>query len=106
MADEEARKAQYEYKANSNLVLQADLRLIDRRGRDEATGEVMTLQGKLLGTKMGDKCKFLTIFELLSQIHAFLQSYCSPQPHLKFEKSLKYGLASFLKEKMWLDNVS
>ena len=59
MADEEARKAQYEYKANSNLVLQADLRLIDRRGRDEATGEVMSLQGKLLGTKMGDKCKIL-----------------------------------------------
>ena len=79
MADEEARKAQYEYKANSNLVLQADLRLIDRRGRDEATGEVMSLQGKLLGTKMGDKCKILlTVFELLSQIHAFLQCYCSP----------------------------
>lgn len=76
MADEEARKAQYEYKANSNLVLQADLRLIDRRGRDEATGEVMSLQGKLLGTKMGDKCKFLsTVFELLSQIHAFLHTY-------------------------------
>jgi pre-mRNA-splicing helicase BRR2 len=64
MADEEARKAQYEYKANSNLVLQADLRLIDRRGRDEATGEVMSLQGKLLGTKMGDKCKILpTVFD-------------------------------------------
>ena len=66
MADEEARKAQYEYKANSNLVLQADLRLIDRRGRDEATGEVMSLQGKLLGTKMGDKCKILqTVFDNL-----------------------------------------
>ena len=78
MADEEARKAQYEYKANSNLVLQADLRLIDRRGRDEATGEVMSLQGKLLGTKMGDKCKLLsTVFELLSQIHAFLHTYLS-----------------------------
>ena len=88
MADEEARKAQYEYKANSNLVLQADLRLIDRRGRDEATGEVMSLQGKLLGTKMGDKCKFLSaVFELFSQIHAFLQSYCSSQSHLKFKKS-------------------
>ena len=57
MADDEARKLQYEYKANSNLVLQADLRLIDRRGRDEATGEVISLQGKLLGTKMGDKGK-------------------------------------------------
>ena len=55
MADDAARSLQYEYKANSNLVLQADLRLIDRRGRDEATGEVISLQGKLLGTKMGDK---------------------------------------------------
>ena len=96
MADEEARKAQYEYKANSNLVLQADLRLIDRRGRDEATGEVMSLQGKLLGTKMGDKCKLLsTVFELLSQIHAFLQSSCSSQSRLKFKKNLKDGLAAF-----------
>ena len=96
MADEEARKAQYEYKANSNLVLQADLRLIDRRGRDEATGEVMSLQGKLLGTKMGDKCKFLsTVFELLSQIHAILQNYCSSQSRLKFKKNLKDGLAAF-----------
>ena len=103
MADEEARKAQYEYKANSNLVLQADLRLIDRRGRDEATGEVMSLQGKLLGTKMGDKCKILTISELLNRIHAFFQSYCSPQHRLKFEKSLEYGLAPFLKEKMCLE---
>ena len=94
MADEEARKAQYEYKANSNLVLQADLRLIDRRGRDEATGEVMSLQGKLLGTKMGDKCKFLsTVFELLSQIHAFftkllLITIPSVESRLKFKKSI------------------
>lgn len=57
MADDAARSLQYEYKANSNLVLQADLRLIDRRGRDEATGEVMSLTGKLIGTKMGDKGK-------------------------------------------------
>ena len=55
MADEAARGLQYEYKANSNLVLQADLRLIDRRGRDEATGEVVSLSGKLLGSRMGDK---------------------------------------------------
>ena len=94
MADEEARKAQYEYKANSNLVLQADLRLIDRRGRDEATGEVMSLQGKLLGTKMGDKCKFLsTVCELLNQIHAFftkllLITIPSVESRLKFKKSI------------------
>lgn len=40
---------------NSNLVLQADLSLIERRGRDEATGEVLSLQGHLGGMKMGDK---------------------------------------------------
>ena len=58
MADEAARGLQYEYKANSNLVLQADTRLIERRGRDEATGEVCSLSGKLLGTRMGDKGKY------------------------------------------------
>ena len=55
MADAAARSMQYEYKANSNLVLQADLSLIERRGRDEATGEVLSLQGHLSGMKMGDK---------------------------------------------------
>ena len=55
MADETARKLQYEYKANSNLVLQADTRLIERRSKDEATGEVMSLTNKLLGTRMGDR---------------------------------------------------
>lgn len=33
MADAAARQLQYEYKANSNLVLQADVRLIERRDR-------------------------------------------------------------------------
>lgn len=55
MADAAARQLQYEYKANSNLVLQADVRLIERRSRDEATGEVMSLVGKLDGTRMGDR---------------------------------------------------
>ena len=57
MADAAARQLQYEYKANSNLVLQADVRLIDKRGRDEATGEVISLVGKLEGTKMGDRAQ-------------------------------------------------
>ncbi|XP_065353810.1 U5 small nuclear ribonucleoprotein 200 kDa helicase [Cloeon dipterum] len=55
MADAAARQQQYEYKANSNLVLQADTRLIERRSRDEATGEVVSLVGKLDGTRMGDR---------------------------------------------------
>ncbi|XP_054164003.1 U5 small nuclear ribonucleoprotein 200 kDa helicase-like [Oppia nitens] len=55
MADAAARNLQYEYKANSNLVLQADTRLIERRPRDEATGEVLSLTGKLLHSRMGDR---------------------------------------------------
>ncbi|CAN8000338.1 unnamed protein product [Ixodes hexagonus] len=55
MADAAARSLQYEYKANSNLVLQADTRLIERRPRDEATGEVISLVGKLEGSRMGDR---------------------------------------------------
>ncbi len=43
---------------NSNLVLQADRSLIDRRPRDEATGEVLPLSTKVLtGTRMGDKAQ-------------------------------------------------
>ncbi len=76
MADEIARRQQYEYKAvsrnqfnvlnnkfflfilqNSNLVLQVDKSLIDRRGRNEATGEVLSLTGHLKGTKMGDRAQ-------------------------------------------------
>lgn len=56
MADEIARSLQYEYKANSNLVLQVDYSLIDRRPKDEATGEVMPLNpDRLRGAAMGDK---------------------------------------------------
>lgn len=39
----------------SNLVLQADRSLIDRRSKDEATGEVQSLSGRLAGQKMGDR---------------------------------------------------
>lgn len=36
-------------------MLQADRSLIDRRDKNESTGEVMTLRGKLGGIRMGDK---------------------------------------------------
>lgn len=36
-------------------MLQADRSLIDRRSKDEATGEVQSLSGRLLGQKMGDR---------------------------------------------------
>ncbi|VDK71756.1 unnamed protein product, partial [Onchocerca ochengi] len=56
MADEIARVQQYEYRQNSNLVLQVDFNFTDRRGRDEPTGEVMPLTKDVLaGVKMGDK---------------------------------------------------
>lgn len=43
---------------NSNLVLQADRSLIDRRPRDEATGEVLPLTSKhLTSSRMGDKAR-------------------------------------------------
>lgn len=42
---------------NSNLVLQADRSLIDRRNKDEATGEVQTLAGKLSGVRMGERAQ-------------------------------------------------
>ena len=43
---------------NSNLVLQADRSLIDRRPRDEATGEVLPITSKALtGSRMGDKAQ-------------------------------------------------
>eukprot|EP00954_Amorphochlora_amoebiformis_P001087 84044-Amorphochlora_amoeboformis.AAC.2 len=61
MASDAAKQRQYEYRANSNLVLQLEK---GKRPRDsEPTGEVMTLGGKhstkeLMG-KMGDKVKRL-----------------------------------------------
>ena len=39
----------------SNLVLQVDRSQIERRGKDEATGEVQSLVGKLHGYRMGDR---------------------------------------------------
>ncbi|KAJ8602966.1 hypothetical protein CTAYLR_001574 [Chrysophaeum taylorii] len=53
MAEEFARNRQYEYKANSNLVLEADRET--RRRSDEPTGEVESLWGRLGSQKMGDK---------------------------------------------------
>ena len=47
------------YSQTSNLVLQADKTLTQRRDKDEATGEVQTLSisGRLDGMKMGDKAQ-------------------------------------------------
>lgn len=45
---------QYDYKANSNLVLPTDTSLIDKRPSNETTGEVQSLVGRISG-RMGDK---------------------------------------------------
>ncbi|KAF5400264.1 U5 small nuclear ribonucleoprotein helicase [Paragonimus heterotremus] len=55
MADDAARKLQFEYKVNSSLVLLTDRSLIDRRPRDESTGEVLSLAGKIRVQEMGYK---------------------------------------------------
>lgn len=55
MADEAARSLQYEYKLNSNLVINPNKDLIEKRSRDEPTGEVLPLTGTDLAIKMGDK---------------------------------------------------
>ncbi|CAL8084433.1 unnamed protein product [Calicophoron daubneyi] len=57
MADDAARKLQFEYKVNSNLVLLTDRSLTDRRPRDESTGEVLTLAGKIRTQDMGHKAQ-------------------------------------------------
>ncbi len=57
MADQAARNLQYEYKINSNMVMTADRSLIDKRSRDESTGEVLTLAGKIRIEDMGNKAQ-------------------------------------------------
>ena len=50
MAEEFLRSRQYEYRMNSNLVLEAER---DPRHRDEGTGEVESLYGRVDSIKMG-----------------------------------------------------
>ena len=55
MAESHAFKQQYGYQQNSNLVLQVDRQLVDKRAKNEATGEVKSLVGRLGASKMGDR---------------------------------------------------
>lgn len=55
MAESAARNLQYDYQILSNLVITADKNLIERRSRDEPTGEVLTLAGKVRIQEMGSK---------------------------------------------------
>ncbi|PWA00513.1 hypothetical protein BB558_003420 [Smittium angustum] len=56
MADEANRANQYQYAANSNLVLQADRSGLSRRA-NEPTGEPETLWGKIDPKEMGSRVK-------------------------------------------------
>lgn len=55
MADEAARSLQYEYKLNSNLVINPNKDLIEKIDRNEPTGEVLPLTTAEIATRMGDK---------------------------------------------------
>ncbi|KAJ3338078.1 DEIH-box ATPase [Gonapodya sp. JEL0774] len=56
MAEEVGRRIQYQYTANSNLVLQADRSLITRRD-NEPTGEAESLWGKINPKGFGDRAQ-------------------------------------------------
>ncbi|RNA15787.1 U5 small nuclear ribonucleo helicase -like protein [Brachionus plicatilis] len=55
MADEAARRLQYEYKSNSNLVINPNKDLIEKIDRNEPTGEVLSLTPSDLSVRMGDR---------------------------------------------------
>ena len=55
MAEEQERSKQYDYKTNSNLVLERDRRGLRRT--NEPTGEVESLRDRMGGTRMGDRVK-------------------------------------------------
>lgn len=55
MAEEQERSKQYDYKSNSNLVLERDRRGLRRS--NEPTGEVESLRDRMAGTRMGDRVK-------------------------------------------------
>ena len=54
MAEDFVRQHQFEYRANSNLVLQPD-RTEVKRGMDEPSGEAQTIGPKLARMRMGDR---------------------------------------------------
>uniref|UniRef100_A0A0N5BBZ1 U5 small nuclear ribonucleoprotein 200 kDa helicase n=1 Tax=Strongyloides papillosus TaxID=174720 RepID=A0A0N5BBZ1_STREA len=56
MADEYDLKKKYDYKSNSNLVLQVNYDYTERRRKNDPTGEVMPLTAEqLASSRMGDK---------------------------------------------------
>lgn len=63
------------------------MRLIDRRNRDEATGEVCSLVGKLEGTKMGDRfqrTKPVKAEERKAKLVQFFIKVCCERMFLRF----------------------
>lgn len=78
-------------------MLQADRSLIDRTRRDEPTGEVLSLVGKLEGTKMGDKAqrtKPQKLEERRDKLVVSLKPYGPTDSHL-FKFHTIYGIHLF-----------
>lgn len=87
MAEELQRSRLYEYKANSNLVLEAER---DGRRREEGSAEVESLHGKLGEIRMGDRISATKrSVELLDRIE-----------NAKKSKSLKSGNEYELRKKI------
>lgn len=84
MASESAKKQQYEYRINSNLVIQADRSLMDKRYKDEPTGEVQSLVGRLGNAKMGDRYERTNLSE-----------FYNPEKREKKEKTDTYDEISY-----------
>lgn len=67
MAENFQKNRLYDYKANSNLVLEAD-KDNKRIRNDEGTGEVESLHGKLVGVRMGDRINYSSKPELSTHV--------------------------------------
>jgi pre-mRNA-splicing helicase BRR2 len=75
MAEKFLQNKLYEYKANSNLVLESERDFRTKRG-DEGTGEVESLKSKVHGLKMGDR------------VHDFNSVNDAPSKKRKLEESI------------------
>ena len=84
MAEDFSRNRQYEYKANSNLVLEADRDGL-RRAKDEASGEVETMHGKTEKLRMGDRLVY-------EKIQPSVKAEHKPKPKRGYEEEAITGI--------------
>ena len=89
MAEEQARDSRFDYKTNSNLVLRCDNTLVDKRDRNEATGEVHSLVNTINTMRMGDRVQRSKVAIAVAssadmkQKHAKAMSYYKKQAEQK-----------------------